>query len=410
MKKYILSTFVTLFVLFSVGVTRVWAANVYKNNDNKTVIINTVVSDDLYVTSEERVVIEEAIDGDLFVASGEVLVEGNIGGDVYAAGGIVNIEGTVSGTIFAAGGQVTIGGEVSGNVFASGGGVDITGDVGADVIAMGGTVTIDGSVMDDVRAFGGVVRVNNTTGGDLLSFGGDIDLRGSIGGDLHIGGDIARVRSDEIGGDLVSYNTDVELDDENVVAGEITKEKVEEKVKEKVDNSASVFGFSVLGGFGLTVRLIAFLLITTGFILLGLFIQRLAPVKLAAVTKEMETPRSALISFAVGWVGFFVLLVIGFFLALSVVGWPILIVMVGLGLIVKVSILPIVGSHVGTNLFQLVNVKKPSSSWSLTVGVVFLQLLSLIPCLGFLIDVAVFGVGLGALFLMKYRMLWGEKK
>lgn len=97
-----------------------------------------------FVSNEKQVIIGESqtYQGDLYVASGEVLVGGTVDGSLFVAGGTVRVTGEVKGDLFAFGGQVNVTGDVAGSVRTGGGTVVVDGNVGKDVLVGGGSAEI----------------------------------------------------------------------------------------------------------------------------------------------------------------------------------------------------------------------------------------------------------------------------
>ena len=102
---------------------------------------------------------------------------------------------TVDGNLYGAAGTIAIGGDVFGDVVVGGGTVVVSGHVHGDVLAVGGTVLVTGAVDGDIRAVGGDVSVMGLTAGDAVLAGGTVKLAGRVGGDALVGGGEATVRA-----------------------------------------------------------------------------------------------------------------------------------------------------------------------------------------------------------------------
>jgi cytoskeletal protein CcmA (bactofilin family) len=133
---------------------------------------------------------------DVSVATGETIDH-----DLYAFGGRVTIDGTINGDLVASGGQVMVAGTVTGDVIAAGGTVDVRGQVNGDVRLAGGTVTVDGGVTEDVLAAGGQVRIasNASVGEDVFASAGQLSIDGTVQGSVR-GGAGTYTKSGTIGG------------------------------------------------------------------------------------------------------------------------------------------------------------------------------------------------------------------
>jgi cytoskeletal protein CcmA (bactofilin family) len=124
-----------------------------------------------------------------------VVVEGAVNEDLYAAGGTVDIDGEVRGDVVAAGGRVTVQQRVQGDVTASGGEVILLGDVGDDVRAAGGQVSLEGQVAGDAMAAGGRVMVapGARIGGAAWLAGGRVEVAGRVANRLRAAGRVVRI-------------------------------------------------------------------------------------------------------------------------------------------------------------------------------------------------------------------------
>lgn len=148
----------------------------------------SVVEGDLYAAAQSNVVAGD-IDGDLVIAGAHTLVTGSVKGDVLAAGGTLELLGSVGDDVRIAGGTITIGKNVDGDVVAAGGVVHIVSGVtvGGDVIIAGGQVIVDGAVKGNVKVAGGEVTINGQVEKDIVvradkqfTLGKDANSMGSI--------------------------------------------------------------------------------------------------------------------------------------------------------------------------------------------------------------------------------------
>jgi hypothetical protein len=122
-----------------------------------------------------NVSIASEIDGDLIAAGGRISVGGNIGDDVYVAGGDVNVDAIVSGNARVAGGDVNVGPAtaIGGNVALTGGRVDFEGGTHGNLQAAGAHVRIDGTIEGDVK-----VHAEDLTIGPNTRISGALIVRG----------------------------------------------------------------------------------------------------------------------------------------------------------------------------------------------------------------------------------------
>ena len=133
--------------------------------------------------------------GDLEVFAGDVVVRGTVDGDLTAIGGNVRIEGTVTGNVEGTAGNIYVGGTVGG---------DVSGAAGHVQVAEGGS--IEGTL--EVGA--GSVLIAGSIGGDARIGAESITLApgASVGGDLEYDGTLDRQEGAQVGG-AVTENPDL---------------------------------------------------------------------------------------------------------------------------------------------------------------------------------------------------------
>lgn len=114
-------------------------------------------------------------------------------GNAYAAGAMVTVSGLVNGDLLTAGGTIISSAKVNGDIMAAGGTVTMVGVTAQDARVAGGNVTVGGALTGElVAAAGNLVIVPGTTiVKDSYLAGGSVNFSGSEAGNLNIsGGDI----------------------------------------------------------------------------------------------------------------------------------------------------------------------------------------------------------------------------
>lgn len=405
MSKKLISIFAVLCVI---GTSFAYAVNInaaeLQNQDLEArYTVTDPVAGDLYVSADEYLVVEGDVDGDLFVGGGEVLVEGDVSGNVFAAGGVVRIEGDVMKSLYSAGGQVTIAGRVERNVLAAGGNLHLRSDVGESVFVGAGQLEIAGNIGEDLRASAGTLRITGNVMGDVLASGGTIDLLGNVGNDLLLSGGRVNVESESIGGNFTFYGQESNLTvGENVsVAGEQSVKEYAVKTTRDVKLPFSSDVAAELGAAGLISRLTWGIISAVGSILLGLVAYHLAPVKTEKTLSYFNSAKNASLSVIVGFIAFPVGIFTLIVLALTVVGLPLAGFLIALASIASMLATPFVGLKTGRFLLKRLGRGK-GVVVPLTLGVIFLGVLGLIPCLGFLLRMLIFFGGTGAMLRVVY--------
>ncbi|MFP9191545.1 bactofilin family protein [Natrialbaceae archaeon A-CW1-1] len=299
-------------------------------------------------------------------ASGNVVVEaGETVDEVNAFAGNVRIEGTVTGDVNA----------VAGNVVVEDGG-----EVGGDLNGVAGTIEIHGHVGGDVAAAAGTLEVGETgtVDGVLEAGAGTIVLDGTIAGDVTVGAEVITLgETASLEGDL-RYDGDLE-GNTDAVAGDITRDSTL-----GVDIAPVIVPLAtwVAAAYALAANLLL------GAILLALFPRFSDGVAARVATDPLRTGAIGLVAL----VGIPILLVA---IAITVIGIPIALVgMLAFALFVWVGI--VYGRFaVAAWALSLIDVR---NRWlALVVGLVAGAFLTLVPIVGWFLNLLITVLGLGAL-------------
>ena len=344
---------------------------------------DAVEQGDLYVAAQTNVVAGE-VAGDLAVVGANVLITGNVEQDLFAAGGTVDVLGSVGDDIRVAGGTVTIGNQVGGDVVAAGGMIHIISGakVEGDLLVAAGQVIIDGEVAGTVKVSGGEVVINGSVGKSAVI---RVSKRVSIGREAMIGGDLAYKAFDA-----------ATIADGAKVGGETKFEKIERPTR--VDKRAGAAMAALMGVLAL-LRLAAMILVAV-----------LAVVLFRKTTQSLT--KSSIDHFGRELVrGFVVLVVIPFAILFALVS----IIGIGLGIAGALiyALLLMVAKVLAGILFGVVLVKviKKEKGYEVTwqnavVGVIFLEIVSIVPIFGWLLACLLFLASLGSISMMAYQKMW----
>jgi cytoskeletal protein CcmA (bactofilin family) len=386
----------------------------------------------------------EVIEDDLYVGAGTFTLDGTVQGDLIVFGSTIEINGTVEGDLIAAGQTVVVRGTVTDDVRIAGMALTLDSDaqVGDDVVAAGFSIEDKGSsVGGDFICFGYQAILAGEVAEDLTVAANGLQLSGSIGGDVEaeIGEaeegppptffmtlfmpDVPAMPSvplgltvDEgahIGGKLDYTSTSEWSIPAGVVAGAITRHEpeIEVGVEEEVVSPARRAAGWFLGHLR---RLVTLLLV-------GLLIIWVAP-------SWTEKATGALQAKPLPSLGWGVVSIAAFALALLVILIVTIIVAVVLGVItlgglagttawtgaltmallvfffsIAVAyVTKVVVSVLGGRLI-LARLKPDWAEgriWPLVVGVVLFVIITAIPILGWLLNLIVVLLGLGALWLL----------
>jgi hypothetical protein len=136
--------------------------------------------------ADSRVIITNALSGDLITAGGTVQVLSRVAGDILAAAGTLSITNGAGGDVRVAGGKVLVQGPITGEVAAAGGTVRIQGDA-RSIYAAGGSVDVVGSSTGEVTIYGANIFLSGTYQGNVsviasnrLTLGEGTYIRGQL--------------------------------------------------------------------------------------------------------------------------------------------------------------------------------------------------------------------------------------
>lgn len=343
--------------------------------------------------------------------------EATIGGDRLVTGDRLDETEPAARDVLASGAQVSLRGDVAHDLLAAGFDVDVQSDVTGDVTVAGARVQLDGSVAGDVTASGFLVSLEDgaAIGGNARVFAGSATHRGNVAGALIVMASEVRldgvVEGDaRIAAQSVSFGPDARIDgrltlvvpseidvpSSVIPGGRVSYEffdagqwrNIEEFTRGAMPeppSAATVGAGSFIG--------LAFLLIIGGLFLV------LAPRKVATM-RRMALARPG-ITILIGAVGFSTL--VGFVpvSAMTLVGLPflpfaILLVLVGwlLGYLLGAYVVAMgVARAVGVG-------DNPSTALRLGIlaaAIVVAALLNFIPILGWVLNIALVFLGLGAI-------------
>jgi hypothetical protein len=246
-----------------------------------------------------------------------------------------------------------------------------------DRIVLVGSVLVDrDETAGDVIVVDGDVTIRGRVTGDLVVVDGDVTIRGTVEGDVVAVAGLATLgRRGNVAGDLV-YG-----DDKPVQA---PGSRVGGKVKKIKLGDASI-----IAAIGLWIGF------TISLLLLGLVLLALAPRAGEAVARTGRAKPA--IAALVGLLAFFLLPAIAIAACVTVIGLP-------LGIVLLLLILPLYAiGYLSTALVVGRMIRKQGLVLTFVIGLVILQLLTLIPIAGGILAFLAIVFGLGVLLLALLR-------
>jgi hypothetical protein len=261
---------------------------------------------------------------------------------------------------------------------ASASAADDGGDDGDRIVVVGSVVVDREENAGDVVVVDGDVTIRGRVTGDVIVVDGDVTIRGSVGGDVVAVSGLATLgRRGRVAGDLV-YGDDKPVQAPGSrVAGDVKKFKI---------GDASILG---------AIAIPLWLGFTISLLLLGLVLLLLAPRAGEAVARTGKA--KPLIAALVGLVSFFLLPVIAIAACVTVIGLP-------LGIVLLLLILPLYAiGYLTAALVVGRLILKKARILAFVVGLVILQLVTLIPIAGGIVGFLATVFGLGVLLLSLFR-------
>lgn len=330
--------------------------------------------------------------------------------NLYTAGNIVSINADIEKSLHAAGNVVTISGDVENNIYVVGGTVVIKGDIGGSVHAGAGNILIEGEIEDDLFLGGGTITLSESSsiGGDLIVAAGVAEVNGPVDGDIHLSGGEVFIDS-KIGGEVnIKAGEELRLGSKAEIVGDLKYSSVKEVV---MDEGAKILGettykkIKVENG-GLLKKPKKFMgILTLGF-LIKLLITITAGLVLVYLLRNI-TEKVIKESLGYFWAnlgrGFGALILIPIaciILAVTVIGlW--LAGLISVTYILMILLSSVLASIVfGSWLIKVLGKKSeyPINWKAVVVGVIVLNIVVLIPFIGWFVKFVFVLISLGAVF------------
>lgn len=332
---------------------------------------------------------DEAIKGDLFVASENVRVEGTVDGDVYVAGKQVEVSGHVTGDVLCACQSLRISGQVDGNVRNASNNLTVTGNVGRNVTSFTETTTIDstGKIGRSFTSFSSNVTLDGTLGLDFLAFFKHAAIDGSVGGEVRTKGESMSVGSSASIAGKAMFEGDEPAD---VASGAKLASPIQFKKHEHRHETERGAGYYI------------WRVIWTGtYIIFGMVLLAVLPL---LGRESLESAEHYGASFGLGVLVLFAVPIAAVIVCFTVIGLFLGLTTLALWVVMMMAAEVIVGTSVGQWVMG-----QTSEYWALVlrmvVGIILVRIVTTIPFLGGWARFAVALWGLGAISLALYRRL-----
>jgi cytoskeletal protein CcmA (bactofilin family) len=334
--------------------------------------------------------------------------EGVINDDTYAAGEKVTSSARIGGDLVTAGGELRLGGEVMADILAAGGEVLIRGRVHDDVRVAAGELLVQAVIRDDLIAAGGRIRLDEGAwvGGDSWLTGGEVIIEGRLNGPLQASAGTVII-SGSIASDVLIWADEIEIMPGARIDGDLRYRSPEPAVIHEgavvtgdvIHTEVDVPTGPVIAGLLFMLALMFVSLLVTAVVLYLLF-NRIAD-QAAVIIRE----------------GFWSSVGLGLAMLAATPVVIVLLLSTGIGsllaaMLLLVYVLLIItgylsGAYAFTmklrGLFTSGSPGRLTGSLWITVGLLVLNIIALVPILGFAVGLLVMTSGIGALTKLMYR-------
>ena len=328
----------------------------------------------------------EVVDGDLYVAGGDIIIDGTVNGDIFGAGRSLTINGIVNGGVSFAGQTLTINGEVAHGARLAGQTINVSGNIGRDLMAFGSEVRVSSTakIGSDLVLGAGTSRIDGHISGNIVGGVSEATITDGVGGNVELGTEELTIASTaDIRGNL-TYTSESEADIQTgAQIGGTTTHRAPE-VKEPAGPLADIVG-----------KVITFLMTLLVGIVIILIVPRRAEAVAASIRHKpwlslgwgaiifCATPLAAILTFVtvvgvpVGLIG------------LTLYGIAIYLSQIAIGLFIGYWIISYFGKVESRGVLV----------GALALGFAILTLLKLIPYIGFALWLATVLFGIGAIVM-----------
>jgi hypothetical protein len=259
------------------------------------------------------------------------------------------------------------------------------GEVEDNVISFGGEIIIRGLVTETVLNFGGTIYIEGEVQGTVVGLGSDITLESTaiVGEDVVvIGGFLEKEFGSTIGGDTVQWGME-------------TPEDVREFLSEGLGGFLGTSLIPIL----LVLKLISVLI----WFLLALLLAAIFPRQIAHASTQIRNNFWPVFGFGLlSIIVYTALMVFSVFLSLILIGIPVLIALIFLGIIIKIFGRVTVFCFFGESLARAFGSKNPTTIGSVILGFVIVSFVGFIPILGSLFYLVLSCLGWGSVIQTKF--------
>lgn len=329
----------------------------------------------------------ETVDNLYFKTGGSITIDGTVNGEAYLIGENIIVNGNVNGDLIAAGGTITVSGNISENARLAGGIVSVSGRIGKNALVIAGQTEIEKSatIQGNLVEFSGNTNVLGKIDGEVQTMAGNIFFNAKAARNVKITAENLNFgNGTTIAGDF-EYQTQNEIKNlKNMVKGNINFVKKNGKLPLFPYKQIALKIFS----FASWISYLGSLII--GFLLVFIFPKRFTNINKFIAEKPLASFIFGLAFFALTPPGLIIL-------AATIIGIPLAFLFILLLIFLIFVSRTVVGLAIGSRILN----DEESKFLPLLLGMTILQIISLIPYLGFVSKILVIILGTGAILLSK---------
>lgn len=258
-------------------------------------------------------------------------------------------------------------------------------EVQDNVVGLGGEILIKGKVTENVMAFGGTIIVEGEVQGSVVGFGAEILLRSTA----------------EIDGDVVSLGGTIEKEFGSVIDGDTVQFDFESTAGIKdffKEGLGGVFGMKIVPLLLIIKLFTLFIWFILAILLTAVFPRQISFASLQIRTQFWPVFGTGILSIII----FTGLVIFSAFLSLILIGIPILVALVFLGIVIKIFGRVILFHLFGESLSKAFGSKNPSVIGAVILGFVLVSFIGFIPIFGSLFYFVLSILGWGAVIRSKF--------
>jgi hypothetical protein len=355
----------------------------------------------------------QSIGGDMYIGGSSPSVSAGIQRDLFAMGFSVSVDADVGKDAHAVGFNIDVDGAIGGDLYAFGSNISVDSTVGEDFSATGFSVKLKegASVAGNVRMSGATLTIESPVSGSLIAAGGTITLNAPVSGDVRLAASEIVFGDNAVIAGRLSYSASEEIDiPESVISAvrvsftPLSGTGLLSEIGKSVDKSARSIWPSFFG------TLFAFL-ITLGFLLLvaAAFLSFLPEKAERIRTLTMERPGTMLL---LGFLGVSTLFGLVPVSGMTIVGIPlipvIILAIIALWMLGYLFGVYAIAWRIGS-AFRTLPETLASRLAVIAIGLIVAAILNFIPFLGWLVNLAVMLLGLGAITALTTARLLDSK-